>query len=110
MSKSNGVTVESAAPGWVGWLFFGIGVAFLSCVYVGGLRPHQKAGAWRLFERPDDIDLWTASAITIICFTGAGAAILAHRATWVKSRRWFRSLKQDSPNEPWRWRPTGPLE
>ena len=71
--------IAGAAAGWFGWIFFLIGVGFLVVVYLNGFRPQNNGNGLRLFEKPDDIDLWTGTAIAVAAFSGAGAAMLAHR-------------------------------
>lgn len=103
-SKSaEGALITSAAPGWVGWLFFLIGTCFLTVVYFGEFQPQWNANGLRLFADPADKDLWAGMAIVVTVFTGGGAAILAHRTTWL-SRQWVPTLKHSFPDDPWMWR------
>ena len=100
-----GVSITNAGPAWIGWLFFLIGFSYLSYVYGSGFRPQHQADGWKLFDRPDDTDVWVGTALAVVCFSGAGAALLAHRAVWVQSRSWPPKLKHNSPGKPWLWQP-----
>ena len=100
----SGQKMNSAVPAWFCWVFALIGVAFLSAVYAKGFAPTHDANGLKLFEEPDDIDLWFACTLVVVIFSGAGAALLAQRSTWTKTRRWKPSLETRFPEEPWRWR------
>lgn len=103
-TPQSGQKISSVVPAFFCWIFALIGVAFLAVVYAKGFAPRQVADGFKLFEQPDDIDLWFACSLVTVIFSGAGAALLAQRSTWTTNRCWNQRLQTTFPDEPWRWR------